>query len=58
MCSSDLLQWLGLHASTAGGAGSIPGWRTGIPHAVRGGQKKEGKNREKERETALKTKND
>ena len=31
-------QWLGLRASTAGGAGSIPGWGTKIPHAIRCGQ--------------------
>ena len=28
------VQWLGLHASTAGGVGSIPGWGTKILHAV------------------------
>ena len=27
-------QWLGLHASNAGGAGSIPGRGTKIPHAM------------------------
>ena len=27
-------QWLGLHASNAGGAGSIPGQGTKIPHAM------------------------
>ena len=27
-------QWLGLHVSTAGGAGSIPGGGTKISHAV------------------------
>ena len=34
------VQWLGLHASTAGGMGSIPGWETKIPHAKQGSQKK------------------
>ena len=28
--NSLALQWLGLHASTAGGTGSIPGWGTKI----------------------------
>ena len=28
------VQWLGLHASTAGGTGSIPGQGTKIPHAL------------------------
>ena len=28
------VQWLRLHSSTAGGAGSIPGWETNIPHAT------------------------
>ena len=27
-------QWLRLQASNAGGAGSIPGWGTKIPHAM------------------------
>ena len=27
-------QWVGLSTSTARGMGSIPGWRTKIPHAV------------------------
>ena len=31
-------QWLGLQASTAGGMGSIPGWRTKIPQTVQCGQ--------------------
>ena len=30
-----MVQWLRLHASNAGGAGSIPGWGTKIPHAAR-----------------------
>ena len=32
--TSLVVQWLRLHASSAGGAGSIPGWGTKIPHAV------------------------
>ena len=31
--TSHVVQWLGLHASTAGGTGSIPDWGTKIPHA-------------------------
>ena len=34
------VQWLRLHASTAGGTGSIPGWGTKIPQAVQCRQKK------------------
>ena len=41
--TSLAVQWLRLHASTAGGAGSIPGWGTKILHAVRRGQKKKEK---------------
>ena len=37
--TSPAVQWLRLHASTAGGVGSIPGQGTKIPHAVWGGQK-------------------
>lgn len=37
--------WLGLHASTAGGTGVIPGWGIKIPHAVWQGKKQ----RERER---------
>ena len=33
-----MVQWLRLSASTAGGMGSIPGWRTKFPHATRHGQ--------------------
>ena len=33
------VQWLGLHASTAGGTGLIPGQGTKIPHALWHGQK-------------------
>ena len=35
-----MVQWLGLHAFTAEGQGSIPGWGTRIPQATRRGQKK------------------
>ena len=35
-----MVQWLGLHALTAYGAGSIPGRGTKIPQALRCGQKK------------------
>ena len=38
--TSLVVQWLRLHASTAGGAGSIPGWGTKIPHALWYGKKK------------------
>ena len=34
------VQWLRLHASTAGGLDSISGWRTKIPHASGHSQKK------------------
>ena len=37
-------QWLRLHASTAGGVGSIPGWGTKIPHVMQHGQNKTKKN--------------
>ena len=37
------VQWLRLHASTAGGTGSIPGWGTKIPQAVQCRQKKKKK---------------
>ena len=37
--TSLAVQWLRLCASTAGGTGSIPGWRTKILHATKGGQK-------------------
>ena len=35
-----MVQWLGLHASTAGGNSLIPLWGTKIPHAMWCGQKK------------------
>ena len=34
-----MFQWLRIHAYTAEGAGSIPGWGTKIPHATRCSQK-------------------
>ena len=37
------VQWLGLHASTARGTGSIPAQRTKILHAVQCSQKKKKK---------------
>ena len=33
------VQWLRLHAPTAGGIGSIPGLKINIPHAGQSGQK-------------------
>ena len=30
-----VVQWLRLHASNAGGTGSIPSWGTKIPHVMR-----------------------
>ena len=38
-----MVQWLGLHTSTAGGAGLIPGRGTNIPHATLHSQKKKTK---------------
>ena len=35
-----VVQWLRLHASTAGGVGSTPGQGTKILHTVQHGQKK------------------
>ena len=46
MGTSLVVQWLRLHASTAGGGGSIPGQGTKIPHALGHGQKKKKKRRE------------
>ena len=40
MGNSLVVQWLGLHAFTAEGPGSIPGWGTKIPQAMRRGPKK------------------
>ena len=41
--TSLAVQWLGLHASTAGGSGSIPGRGTKILHAAQHSQKKKKK---------------
>ena len=41
--NSLAIQWLGLHAFTTEGPGSIPGWGTGIPQATRRSQKKKKK---------------
>ena len=38
--NSLVVQWLGLCAFTAESLGSVPGWGTKIPQAVRCGQKK------------------
>ena len=38
--NSLAVQWLGLHAFTAEGPGSIQGWGTKIPQAMQCGQKK------------------
>ena len=38
--TSLAVQWLRLHASTAGGTGLTPGWGNKIPHAAWHGQKK------------------
>ena len=38
-----MVQWLGLHAFTTGGMGSILGWGTRIPDATRSGRKEEKK---------------
>ena len=42
--TSLAVQWLGLHASTAGGTGLIPGRGTKIPQASWPGQKNKNKN--------------
>ena len=42
--NSLAVQWLGLHASTAGGVGSILGRGTKILHATQSGQKNPPKN--------------
>ena len=38
--NSLIVQWLGPHAVTPEGLGSIPGWGINIPQATRQGQKK------------------
>ena len=42
--NSLAVQWLELHASTAGDMDLIPGWGTKIPQAAWHGQKKKKKN--------------
>ena len=42
-----MVQWLGLHASTVGGKGSIPGQGTKIPQAAWCGQKNKTKQNKK-----------
>ena len=37
--NSLAVEWLGLHAFTAEGVGSIPGWGIRIPQATQRGQK-------------------
>ena len=44
-----MVQWLRLHASTAGGTGSIPGWGTKIPHAAQCGKREREGKKKKER---------
>ena len=48
--TSRAVQWLRFCASTAGGAGSIPGRGTKIPHAAQHGQKIKKKNKQTNRE--------
>ena len=43
MGTSLVVHWLRLHASNAGGMGSIPGGGTKIPHAMWHGQKEKKK---------------
>ena len=54
--NSLAVQWLGLCASTVGGAGSIPGQGTKIPHATWHGQKINRSLKKKERERGFKMK--
>ena len=53
--TSLVVQWLGLRASTAGGAVMIPGQGTKIPHAASHNQKKKNKNKTgcKQRQTLI-----
>ena len=48
--ASLVAQWLRLHTSTAGGAGSIPGRGTKISHAVQHSQKILKKKRKKQKQ--------
>ena len=50
-----VVQWLRLHAPTAGGRGSIPGRGTKIPHAASGSQKIKTKNFSRNTDTTLQT---
>ena len=43
LANSLAVQWLRLHASNAGGAGSIPGRGSKVLHAVQCGQNKQNK---------------
>ena len=45
--NSLAVQWLGLHAFTAEGPGSIPDWGTKIPQAARHSQKKKSEKKKK-----------
>ena len=47
--TSLVVQWLRLHASMAGGVGSIPGQGTKIPHAARPKNKNKKNNRKKDK---------
>ena len=47
--------WLRLHASSAGGAGSIPGRGIKIPHAVPHGQNNKQKQKKQKNPMALKS---
>ena len=49
--TSLVVQWLRLHASNAGGEGSIPGLGTEIPHALGCGHKIKLKKKESREET-------
>ena len=51
--NSLAVQWLGLHTSTAGGTGSIPGWGTRTLYAVWHGQKKKKREREQRSENKI-----
>ena len=39
--TSLVVQWLSLCTPTAGGAGSIPGWGTKVPHAAQRSKRKQ-----------------
>ena len=43
------MQWLELHASTAGGHGFNPGWGTKILHAARCSQKRKKKKKQQQK---------